>query len=146
MPTISQRYLSYSHVPLKLIVPLEIQVFKLYYLYLKIKRMLYLASFSDARALQVEKHNQKEREGNKTLSRMIEERGKLGRRSVADLVLELVGRCSATAKMAAVLKSWVDKMHRRQSGNQCLPWSTLTTQFEFVSGLIVHVQMLPYKG
>lgn len=63
--------------------------------------------------MQMEKHNQKEKEGNKTLCPMTEERGKLGCGSFADLVLELVGRYSATAKMAAVLKSWVDEMHRR---------------------------------
>lgn len=65
-PTLSQRYLIYSHVPLKLITHLQVQVLLLYCLHLQIKGMLYLASLSDATALQVERHNQKEREGNKT--------------------------------------------------------------------------------
>jgi len=41
------------------------------------------------------------------------ERRKLRCGSFADLALELVGRYSATAKMAAIIKSWVDEMHSR---------------------------------
>lgn len=59
---------------------------------------------------------------------------------------KFTGKYSTTIKMVAIKKSWVDEMRSRSSGSQCLPQSTLKTGFEFISDLIVHVQMLPYKG
>lgn len=59
---------------------------------------------------------------------------------------KFTGKYSATIKMVAIKKSLVDEMRSRSSGSQRLPQSTLKTGFEFISDLIVHVQMLPYKG